>query len=559
MWGLGLPEEIGTRGGGVGIAAQSGSIAATMAHTGYVNIAYAISSGNGNVAILEEFAEFLVDDAHVKVVSLYLEGVKDAGIFTRALRKAAQKRKPVVILKAGRSEKGASSAASHTGNLAGSRKAYEGVFKKFGVIVVDDLEQLICMSQMLSILDGHYPEKPTFGAITLSGGENVIYADLADQYGVLLPDILDSTKEEMRHYLPAFATPKNPLDATTALFRNEDKVIGLMKAFEKDPNIGGVLLGGTLGLKFSDIWKIFCESIVKAKENGCSKPAFLSPPREGAIHVEYRKIVENGGIPLLSSVGTGMKCLNRLAAFVTYSPVKKTLKVATPDSNKKGKDSYALSEFESKKEFEGFGVSVPVQKVAGNVNDLKGILKDMQYPVVLKINSRDILHKSDAGAVKLNVNNQAEAVTAYDEIIANVAKHAPDAKHEGVLVEEMAPKGVETIIGVTNDHQFGPMLLVGLGGVFVEVFQDVVTYPVPLNKEEAFDMIRQLKGFKLLNGYRGEAPCDVDALAEVMVKVSDYAYKYKDEIKELDLNPVFVYPEGKGVCAVDALIVKYMG
>jgi acyl-CoA synthetase (NDP forming) len=557
MWGLGFPEEVGTNGGGIGIVAQSGSIAATLVHTGYINAAYAISSGNGNVTPLEEFFDFLVDDDQVKVVSLYLEGVKDAKLFSQALGKAAQQKKPVVVLKAGRSEKGATSAASHTGNLAGSREAYESVFEKFGVIVVEDLEQLICMTQLLSILDGRYPEKPTFGAVTLSGGENVIYADLAEEYGVDLPDILDSTKEEMRNYLPGFATPKNPLDATTALFRNEEKVIGLMNAFEKDPNIGAVLLGGTLGLKFSPIWKIFCESIVKAKENGCLKPAFLSPPREGAIHSEYRKIVENAGIPLLSSVGTGMKCLNRLSGFVTYSPTKRTLNVAVPETKDNGRDSYALSEFDSKVEIARRGVPIPVQKIAADQAGLQEAIKGMSFPIVLKINSPDILHKSDVGAVKLSIKDEAETTAAFDEIMTNVKTHAPDAKLEGMLIQEMAPEGIETIIGVTNDIQFGPMLLVGLGGVFVEVFNDVALYPVPLNKDEAINMIRQLKGFKLLSGYRGGSPCDVEALAEVMVNVSDYASEHKDDLKELDLNPVFVYPEGKGVCAADAMIVKY--
>jgi acyl-CoA synthetase (NDP forming) len=181
----------------------------------------------------------------------------------------------------------------------------------------------------------------------------------------------------------------------------------------------------------------------------------------------------------------------------------------------------------------------------------------MSFPLVLKINSPDILHKSDVGAVKLSIQDEAEAAAAFDEIIANSKKHAPDANLEGILVQEMAPQGIETIIGVTNDIQFGPMLLVGLGGVFVEIFNDVVLYPVPLNKHEALDMIMQLKGFKLLSGYRGGAPCDLEALAEVMVKVSDYACEHKDDIKELDLNPVFVYPEGQGICATDAMIVKH--
>jgi len=242
---------------------------------------------------------------------------------------------------------------------------------------------------------------------------------------------------------------------------------------------------------------------------------------------------------------------------VTYSPTKRTLDVAVPEAKKNGRDSYALSEFDSKQEIERYGVPVPVQKVVDIRSDLPEALQDMSFPLVLKINSPDILHKSDVGAVKLSINDEAEATAAFDEILANSKRQAPDAKLEGILVQEMAPQGVETIIGVTNDIQFGPMLMVGLGGVFVEIFNDVVLYPVPLNKEEAIDMIRQLKGFKLLNGYRGQSPCDIEALAEVMVKVSDYASEHKDDIKELDLNPVFVYPEGKGVCAADAMIVKY--
>ncbi len=295
LWGLGWPEEIKSSGMGVGFVGQSGSVIATSVHTGYINTSYAISSGNGNSAMIEEFAEFLVDDPNVGVVSIYLEGVKNAGIFTRMLKKAAEKRKPVVILKGGRSEIGASSAASHTGNLAGSREAYDAVFRKFGVIQVEDLEQFICMSHTLSVLNGNLPKKPAFAGINLSGGENTLFADLAEKYHIELPELSDQTKSEMKQYLPGFATPKNPLDATTALFRNEEKVIGLLKALENEPEIGGVVLGGNIGTKFMDVWQIFCQSIVKAKEQGFTKPAFVTPPYEATRHPEYRKILESAG------------------------------------------------------------------------------------------------------------------------------------------------------------------------------------------------------------------------------------------------------------------------
>jgi acetate---CoA ligase (ADP-forming) len=473
------------------------------------------------------------------------------------LKKAAEKRKPVVILKGGRSEIGAVSAASHTGNLAGSKEAYDAVFRKFGVIQVEDLEQFICMSQTLSVLNGHLPKKPTYAGINLSGGENTLFADLAAKYQVELPELSDETKAEMKQYLPGFATPKNPLDATTALFRNEGKVIGLLKALENEPDIGGVVLGGNIGMKFMDIWEIFCQSIAKAKEQGFTKPAFVMPPYEATRHPEYRKILESAGIPLMSAVSTGMQCLSKLADFVKYNPEEKTLKIAAPQGDLTQKDTYALSEYESKNELSAVGLPIPSQKLVKNAVDLSGILEELLYPLALKISSPDILHKSDIGAVKLNIANAEEASSAYEEILANVSEHAPDAALEGILVQEMADPGVEMIIGVTSDVQFGPMLMVGMGGVFVEIFKDVALAPVPICKPEALDMLHQLKGYKLLSGYRGEAPCDVEALADMMVSVSDYANKNKNTLKEMDLNPVFVYPEGKGVCAADAVLVKY--
>lgn len=556
MWSLGWPDQIISKGAGVGFVGQSGAITATTVHTGYINVAYAISSGNGNSTTLEEFAEFLVDDPHVSVVSLYLEGVKNAERFARTLKKAAEKRKPVVILKGGRSKIGASSAASHTGNLAGSKEAYDAVFRKFGVIQVEDLEQFICMSQTLSVLRGHLPEKPTYAGINLSGGENTLFADVADKYQLELPELSDQTKSAMREYLPGFATPKNPLDATTALFRNEEKVIGLLMTLEREANIGSVILGGNLGMRLIDVWQIFCQSIVNAQKRGFTKPAFYVPAYEGTRHPEYRKILENAGVPLMSAVSTSMQCLNKLADFVKYKPAKKILEIAGPAPDSLSNDSFALSEFESKNELAAINLPIPLQKLVNHGDDLPGALEGMGYPLVLKACSPDILHKSDIGAVKLNIGDADQAVSAYAQIMSSVAEHAPDAALEGILVQEMVPQGVEMILGITSDVQFGPMVMVGLGGVFVEVFRDVALSPVPICKAEALDMIQGLRGSKLLSGYRGQVPCDVDAFADLMVAVSDYAVKNKKTLKEMDLNPVFVYPEGQGVCIGDALIVK---
>ena len=178
-------------------------------------------------------------------------------------------------------------------------------------------------------------------------------------------------------------------------------------------------------------------------------------------------------------------------------------------------------------------------------------------PLAMKVESADILHKSDVGGVKLNVQGGAQAKAAYQEIMENVRKNRPDAKINGILMVPMLKKGIEMIIGVNNDPQFGPMLMVGMGGVFVEVFKDVSLYPAPVNRQEAMDMLKSLKAFKLLKGYRGAKPCDIDALCDTIIGIGNYAAANKDVLKELDINPLFIYEEGEGVGLADALIVKY--
>ena len=207
-------------------------------------------------------------------------------------------------------------------------------------------------------------------------------------------------------------------------------------------------------------------------------------------------------------------------------------------------------------ELQRFGVRVPFSEVVSSEEQLDRVVKEVSYPCVAKIESADILHKSDVDGVKLNLRSETELRAAYAEVLKNAAEKAPAAKVNGVLVQPMLPKGVEVIVGVNIDPQFGPMILCGLGGVFVEVFKDVALYPAPLSKGEALEMIRSLKGFKMLSGYRGSAKCDIDALAELMVQIADYAVANKDTLCEMDLNPVFVYEEGKGVDMADAVIIK---
>jgi len=556
MWGGHTHWDLEDDAHGIAIIAQSGFVSAEILNTDFFNVSYAISSGNGNICTLEDFLYFVIQDEKVRVVALYLEGVRNSRRFLEALRRAAELRKPVVILKAGRSAIGAIAAASHTGSMAGSSKAFESIFEKYGVIVARTLEEFMCLAQTMSVLNGNFPRKKEFAVISFSGGESTLSADVAEETGVALAELSEETKAEIKKYIPGFAAAKNPLDATTSLFHDDDKTIGLLKAFQADEAVGAITIGTNVKNTGDATTNELCGAIAKAKAQGVTKPGLAIPSLENYRYRESRRVLENAGVPLMSSMGTSFSCLKQLSDFAVYDASKRTLIPAVPEKHDEGK-TVALSEFDSKAEMRACGVPVPDQTIVRSEEEARAAAERMKKPLVLKINSDQILHKTDAGGVKLNINTADEAAAAYREILDNVKRSMPGAATDGVLVQEMAPAGMEIIIGVTNDKQFGPMLLVGMGGVFVEVFKDAALYPVPLNKGEARAMLEKLKSYKMLTGYRGSKPCDIEALTDMMVKIAGYAYEHRDEIKEMDLNPVFVYPEGEGVCAVDALIVKY--
>lgn len=540
--------------GGIAIISQSGKICLNMSQVDYMGFSYLISSGNSTCILIEDYIDYLIDDAATKVIGLYMEGIKNPQKFEKVLSKAARSRKPVVILKVGRSSKGSKVAASHTGSLSGSDKAFDAVCRKFGVIRVDDIEELLQVSHIMSVLP-KLPEKPGFAAMCLSGGETGVCADIAAANGIEYPDFAPETVAKLKELLPDYATISNPLDMTATLSHDGPKYGAAIMAVASDPNVGMVLCGQTvLPLhKESDVIYPMSEGMVIASETG-TKPVglmnFFNSSRDDVI----RTRLEKAGVPLLPAATEGFKLLKYISNFAGYDCNSRSLSLAIPE--KHGSSKKALSEFASKKWLAEYGVKVPFSEVAADRAQLDRIAGEVRYPAVAKIESPDILHKSDIGGVKLNLKNAEELTAAYEEILANAAKNCPDAHINGVMVQEMLPQGVEVIIGVNNDPQFGPVILVGLGGVFVEVFKDVQLYPAPLNKAEAMEMISGLKGYKMLTGYRGSAPCDVDALAELIVQISDFAVANKDCIAELDINPVFVNEEGQGVDIADALILR---
>lgn len=540
------------RRGSVGLISQSGQICLSMMESPNMKFSYIISAGNSSIVEIEDYLDYLVEDKKTRVVAIYLEGIKNPKKFEASLKKAALKRKPVVILKVGRSEKGGSIASSHTGSLAGADKVYDAVFKKFGVIRVDDIEELLATSLMLSILP-KYPKIGTFATMSLSGGETGVCADLGFMSGIEYPDFEQSTIDKLNDILPYYATPNNPLDMTASLSYDSDLYATALRTVMSDPNIGMVVIGYTLLEEIADPAIYYmAEGMEKVAKEDKAKPMVMMPFVENTRNPEYCDKLEKIGVPVLPPTVYAFKMLRYLADFVNYDPGKVELSLAVP-SCKIG-NAEALTEYESKNILKNYGIPIPQEKVAVNADEAVKFANSIGYPVVMKIDSKDILHKSDIGAVKLRVKSENEVRCAFAEIIDSVKKHKPDARIGGILVQEMREPGLEVIIGVNNDPQFGPCVLCGLGGIFVEVFKDSSLCPAPVSKSEALNMINSLKASKLFKGYRGKPELDIEALAHAIVNISHFACDYKDSLRELDINPIFVYE--KGICAVDALIVK---
>lgn len=553
LMGLGFADEFRDRDHKVAIVSHSGSLSGALTRRGNFPVAYQLSIGNATVTAMEDYVEFFAEDDSVKVIALYMEGLKKPEVFLRALKKAALNRKPIVMLKTGRSAVAAASAASHTGNLAGSYKSYEAVFKKYGVMAVNTLEELVDTSYMMAVLDGNYPRTTGIAGFNLAGGVNILMAEAADQAGLTFPKFTEEEKARLRQFIPGFSTPANPLDATTDLFYKQQNITEIMKVLQSSEEIGLIVTGQDMGLNKSPTTEVFNHGVINARvEGGVTKPIVFGGVVEQDRNLEYRTELERVGIPVMSSLAPTMNSIRYLMDFVRYDPAQHDLRAPEIGPIE---HAAALTERESKVELRSVGIPVPRELLVSAPGELDRV-EGLTFPLAAKISSPDILHKSDVGGVKLNVGSREEAAAAFDEIMVSCRAKCPEAELEGVLFQEMAPAGTEIILGVSNDPQLGPMVMVGLGGVFVEVFKDVCLCPAPVSRWEAQEMLRSLKSYKLLTGYRGQAEKDVDALADAIVKVGEYAFTHSRELKEMDLNPVFLYDKGKGLCAVDALVVK---
>ncbi len=546
--------------GSAALVSQSGALLIAMDASTYirrVGFDKLVSIGNMSDVNFADLVEWLDQDAETECISLYIEGLKDGRRFMDNARKAG---KPIVALKSGVSAHGAAAAASHTGSLAGSEKIYDAAFGQAGVVMASDLNNLFDRTLALSL----QPPMPGDNLLILTngGGVGVLATDSADRYGLPLKFAPENLQTELKNYMPSFGSAKNPVDLTGMADRSW---------YEKSTQYA-----------FAHAWVdglvvLYCETAMTDPQDIAEgiksaidtsgitgKPVTVSFVGGERSEAAMRWLVENG-IPAYNEPDTAVNALaalreharsQKLAAevFERFDGVDEA-KARAIIAQVRAEGDRNVTEMESKMIFTAYGLPVATSKQAASEDEAVSLANEIGYPVVMKILSPDILHKSDAGGVKVNIESDAQVREAFRTIMANAKAYNAGADIHGVVVQEMAPWGTEVILGSVNDATFGPTVMFGLGGIFVEILKDVTFRVAPVATDQAFTMFSEINGAPILDGARGEAPRDRRALAEVLSRYSQMVCDLADEIQETDANPVIVYEEGQGVRIVDARII----
>ena len=546
--------------GKAALVSQSGAllIAIDMAtFTRKVGFDKLISIGNMSDVNFADLVTWLDGDRNISTISLYIEGIKDGRSFIEASQKAT---KPIVALKAGVSAHGAAAAASHTGSLAGAAKVYGAAFGQAGIVQASDLNNLFDRTLALSLQPPMKGENILI--ITNGGGVGVLATDAAERCGLPLKFAPDEVQTELKKHMPEFGSAKNPADltgvATAEWYHNAIK--GCL------PNrwVDGltVLYCEVTITEPMDVARAIREAVTEA--NVPKKPVTVSFIGGEKSEEAMQWMVEQG-IPAYAAPDTA---INAMAALREYARIKEDSddEPLSPPAGFRQKaleiialaredDRSSLTEIEAKEIFKLYGMPVTQNYLARTEEEVVEYANEIGYPIVMKIVSPDILHKSDAGGVKVNVRTDDEARKAYNAILSNAKEYKPNAKIHGVIVQEMAPWGTEVILGSINDATFGPTIMFGLGGIFVEVLKDVTFRVTPVSHTQAWRMLDEIRSSAILAGVRGELPRDREVLANTISKYSAMILDLADEISESDANPILVYEEGRGVKVVDARMI----
>src|SRR5215831_8638379 len=542
--------------GPIGLVCQSGATAfgpfLVRAVENGIGFSYIISTGNEADLDFSDFARYLLDDPDTRVIAGFVEGFKRADKFLEVAKLAAERGKPIVLIKIGRSELGAKAARSHTAALTGADARYDAIFAQYGVIRVQDYDELIEVAHLLAHTPK--PQVPGIAVVSHSGGISSLAADMCGQAGLDLPPLGPEARDGINGILKGFGWAANPADVTN--LANSESFPQIMEHMINDSRMG-TLVVASAGADSQ------ARQVISQRDRTDKGVVFLwTGSRDAESGLPQLK---HARIPIFYTPDKLARGLQSRLAYHTWRERRLADGFATAPPRTAPQDAAiaralglgrpTLSESESKQLLAAWGVASAREHRANSAEAAVAAAEELGFPVALKLDSPDILHKTEAGVVRLNLGDAAQVRTAYAEILAGATTHAPQARIIGVSVQEMVGEGVEVIIGVNCDSQLGPVLLFGSGGVMVEVYNDVALRRCPITRSEAQAMIAEVKGARLLQGIRGRPAADLAALADTLVRVSHFAMHLEGYLAELDINPLMVLPSGQGVKAVDALVV----
>ncbi len=542
--------------GKIAFMSQSGAImAAILDYADKKNIGFSRIISLGNKAGINEndCIEDFMENENTEVITGYLEGIVDGQGFIKASRKASQK-KPILLIKSGTTAKGSEAVSSHTGTIAGSDSAYDAAFSQSGIIRVTSLDEMMDYSSAFAL--SPLPKGNRIAIITNAGGPAIMTTDAAIKAGLELSKLTCDTQEKLKAGLPSTANVKNPVDVLGDA--SPDRFRFALEIVLKDPNVDGVIYLVT-PQSVTDPEGTANVAIELATKS--EKPvlcSFFGGTRfEGAERLLAEKRVPNYLYPKRA-----VKSMKRLYDYSIiknqeyskhpkFDVDKDAVRNIINDAKKKGVNSFGLESFDILK---AYGIPTVGTAITTTVEETVKAAEEIGYPLVMKIVSTQISHKSDVGGIKLYLNNAEEIRTAYEDMMENIPKKEPEAQLEGVQLQQMLSGGKEVIIGMIQDPTFGPMLMFGLGGIYVEIVKDVKFAIAPVSEIEANNMITGIKTHKLLEGTRGDKASDIDSISDIILRISQLVTDFP-EINEFEINPLMVFEEGKGALAVDMRLI----
>lgn len=550
---LGKPSD-----GEIAFMSQSGALITAImdwATTQEIPMSKYVSLGNKSDIAEKDLFEFWADDPSCKVISAYIEGITDGRQFIDMASKVTRK-KPIVVIKSGNTDAGAKAVSSHTGTLAGSVKAYDCALKQSGIVRARTIRNLFDYATAFAYLP--LPKGKNVAIITNAGGPGIMATDACEGSQIDLAKLDKKTVLKLKEFLPPAANFHNPIDVIgDALAERYKKTL---EVIIEDENVDAIiiLLTPQAMTQIVETSQAIVDVVKNSKRKLPVIACFMGGKgvKPGVDYLIHHRIpcydIPEGAVGTLKVMMNYSEWLTKKEEKLKIFNVdKKTVKKIFDLARKEKR--YELGEYESRNILEAYGIKIPRAITAKDINEAKNFIKTIGYPVVLKIDSPDILHKTDVGGIKVGIKNDTELEESFKNILNNVKSKKPDARIRGISVQEMIVDKQETIIGINKDPQFGPMIMFGLGGIYVEILKDVSFRIAPITESDAREMIEEIKTVKLLKGARGSKPSDIDSIVEILLKVSQLVTDFP-EIMEMDINPLFVKSQGLGSIAGDVRI-----